>query len=459
MRAVRPAAFLVVGSFASLAAAAPVARLSVTPTAGSPPLPVSFQTDGSTVDGTLAEHILFLGNGGALQFGNVEDKTGYAYELPGYYTPQTWLRQSDGGFAGSSPLPIVVTRTRDGRSPPAVTMTAAPARDDMGFTFSSTVTPATNDAVVAQRWDFGDGASSGAAMTQHRYARAGVYQPSLTVATRNGMVAFARQIIVAGGSLGPSLLVAAMPADAVPLTPVTVTAWMEGAPAGAKAVRAEVVWPDLDDAAPAVTPTAAGMTVTSSHSFDTPGYYDVPISLLLDGQTAPLTATAHVMVARPDGAPPSPALLAAPSSRAMAGVAYELNGDGATSRALLVAGPGPFAFGVAAPSPANFHVDDAGNVAWTPTRLQVGRQRVAVRITDADGRELVRDWVVDVAGTHGGCAFAGAGTPSAMPWLLLLGLLMSRVRYGWIVRQSPKQGTNSCAPPASVRGSSTAPPT
>jgi MYXO-CTERM domain-containing protein len=194
-------------------------------------------------------------------------------------------------------------------------------------------------------------------------------------------------------------------------------------------MTAEVAWPDLDDASPTVTQTAAGLVVSSDHGFAVPGYYDVPVTVQLAGQAAPVAAVAHVVVANLDGTPPSPVLLAPPSAEAIIGVPYEPNGAGALSRALVVGGNGPFAFGAATPVSVGMTVDDAGRVIWTPSRSQLGRTRLAVRIVDADGAETVVDWVVEVGGgKSGGCAVGGpgAGSPSAMLSLLLLvvGLLL-----------------------------------
>lgn len=456
MRAVRWAVFVFAIAPPLVAVAAPAAHLSASPTSGPPPLLVGFDTAGSSVDGTVAEHLLFPGNGSALALGSATEMPGYSYQLPGAFTAQSWLRQSDGGIAVSEPVAVAVARPRDGRAPPTARITLAATSAPLTLAFTATVTPPAGDSIVALRWDFGDGGTSGAAAPQHRYARGAVYQVMLVATTRLGLWAFARQIVVvgSGGAVGPSLLVAASAADGLPLAPVMVTAWLEGAPVGAKVVSAAVAWPDVADAAPAVTPTAAGLTVSSSHGFDAPGFYDVPVTVNLDSGT--LSSAAHLMVARPDGAPPSPALLMAPSATAQVGQPYQPNGEGATTRGLLVGGAGPFAYGAAPPSPPNLRVDDGGNVDWTPTAAQAGRQRLAVRLVDADGREALREWVVDVAPTKGGCAMGG-GSPSSAA-LLLLALAALLMRYGAGVRQAPRQDTQICAPPATVRGSSTAPP-
>ena len=416
-RAALPFAVLMLSPLSALAAPAP--RVTATPSDGPPPLMVGFDTSGTRADADVAEHFLFTGNGDLLTLQTAAEMPIYGYQLPGFYLAQSWLRQSSGSYAASPTVPIVISRPRDGARPAALTLEVQATTDPLTFAFTPTVTAAAGDEVAARRWDFGDGATSGEATPFHTYARPGIYQALLVVTSRAGMASFARSL-VAPGALGPSLLVAVSPEDATPLTPLRLSAYVEGA-SGAKVLSAEVAWPDLDDAAPAVTPTMNGITVSSDHGFATPGYYDVPVTVRLDGQPTPLVGVAHVTVARIDGSSPSPVLLMAPSGEAAVGKPYEPNGANATGRGLVVAGAGPFAFGAVAPSPAGFSVDDGGNLSWTPTRAQAGTQRLAVRIVDADGRQLVRSWVVQVGGAKaGGCALA-AGAP-APPWWLLAAL-------------------------------------
>ena len=261
----------------------------------------------------------------------------------------------------------------------------------------------------------------------------------LTAATRAGMPLYARAIVIvhdAGGAIPPSLLVTVSPEDQSLLTPITLSAFVQGVAPDAKVTSAEVAWPDLVDASPTVTPTSSGITVTSQHALSTPGYYDVPVTVQLASQMDPLVAIAHVTVANIDDSSPSPIVLAPPAATATAGASYT---TGAAGNALVVAGDGPFTFGAAAPSPSNFTVAANGKIGWTPTGAQLGFQRVAVRIVDAQGNEVVKSWVVDVAAAKkSGCAIAGATPPSSLwPLLLLLAL------YGVIARQAAKQGTKS----------------
>jgi hypothetical protein len=282
-----------------------------------------------------------------------------------------------------------------------------------------------------------------------------VYQAALVATTRAGLPMYGRAIVVvkdASGAVAPSLLLTVSPEDQSLLTPITVSAYVQGVAPGAQVTSAEVGWPDLVDASPTVTPTAAGITVTSGHALAQPGYYDVPVTVQLASQMDPLVAIAHITVANIDDSSPSPIVLAPPAATASVGAPYA---SGTSTGALLVAGNGPFAFGAAAPSPSNFTVADDGKIHWTPTGAQLGPQRVAVRIVDAQGQETVKSWVVDVAAAKkSGCAIAAAAPPSSLAPLVLLLLV-----YGVMARQAAKQGTNNCAPPASVRGSPTAPPT
>jgi hypothetical protein len=428
------------------------AVLAAQPTSGPPPLSVAFDTAGSATDGAPLEHFLFPGDGAALPLGAASVKQTYAYQLAGSYLAETWLRDGS-GIALSPPVGISIARVSDGRDPPSVRLSV----DKSGgatFTFSAVVTPAPGDSIVARRWDFGDGTfGSGDKPATHTYATPGVFQARFCATTRAGLPAWAPVIVRAGTA--PSLLGAASPQAGLPHAPVTLTAWVEGG----EVASAEVAWPELLDPAPAVTPTPSGPIVTSTHSFDQGGYFDVPVRVFLVGQMTPLVATAHVAVRLPDGTPPSPILVMTPSATATAGVPYEPNGDGAATRGLAVVGKGPFAYGAAAPSPANFSVDDAGNVAWTPTNAQAGRQRLAVRVVDGDGREMTREWLVDVqAMSDGGCTLVRFASGNENANGIVIAIAIAMVFYGCTLRQASKQGTKSSAPPASIRGSEIAPP-
>ena len=402
------------------AAAAPSAHLGAMPSSGLAPLVVGFDTTGTTA-GAIAEHLLLVGNGDALALAGATMVTNYNYGLPGFYLAQTWLRD-DGGLALSPPVAITVSRQSDGRLPPTATASVQATTDPATFAFGATVTPASGDPLAAAHWDFGDGSVdvTGDPMPFHGYAQPGAYQAMFVATTRAGLPLYARTVVLvrdANGAVPPSLLVTASPEDASPLTPVTVTARIEGVTPGSQVTSAVVGWPDVVDAAPTVTPTMAGVTVTSQHGVASPGVYAVPVAVQLAGLAAPLLTTIHVTVANIDGTAPSPVVLAAPSSVALVGEAYVPGVPGDT---LLVAGAGPFAFGAAAPSPANFSVDSDGHVRWTPTHDELGDQRLAVRIVDALGNDTTRSWVVQVVSTSRGCALGGDAAPATDAWPLAL---------------------------------------
>ena len=404
----------------SPALATPSARLSATPSTGTAPLVVGFDSARSSA-GTIAEHLVLTGNGDAIPLAMAEQTTNYNYTLPGFYLAQTWLHD-DTGVALSDPLPISVIRDSDGQVPPTATVVAAATTDPLTVAFMATVNAQTADPIAAQRWDFGDGSGDGQDAPFHAYAQPGVYQAALVATSRAGLPMYGRVVVVVrdpSGGIAPSLLLTASPEDASLLTPITVSAYLQGVDPSAKVVGAEVVWPDLTDASPTVTPTASGITVTSQHSLGTAGIYQVPVLVQLDGAAAPLAASVQVTVGNIDGSPPTPVVLLPPVPTATVGVAYMPNLGASDGRTLLVAGNGPFAFGAAAPSPANFTVDGDGHVTWKPSKSQLGPQRVAVRIVDANGVGAVQTWVVDVTEKTSGCAMAG-GAPVSAGWPLAL---------------------------------------
>jgi MYXO-CTERM domain-containing protein len=398
-----------------------VAHLAAAPASGAAPLVVGFDTARSQA-GTIAEHLVLVGNGDAIGLANAEQTSNYNFTLPGFYLAQSWLRD-DSGIGLSAAVPIAVSRERDGQLPPAATVAAQATTDPSTFAFTATVTAQPNDPIAAQRWDFGDGNGDGADAPFHTYAHAGVYQAALVATTRAGLRLDGRTVVVvrdAGGALAPSLLMTVSPQDSSLLTPVTVTAYVLGVAPDAKVTSAEVAWPDLIDASPTVTPTTAGLTVTSQHALATPGSYDVPVTVQLAAQMAPVQATVRVTVANIDDSAPSPVLLTPPSSVATVGVAYS---PGTASGALVVAGDGPFAFGADASSPRGFSVDGDGHLAWTPARDQLGFQRLAVRIVDAQGRETVDRWVVEVTSPKsGGCALVVGAPSSSSSWPLVVAI-------------------------------------
>ncbi len=419
MTAVRAAGVLL-ALLLPAAAQAAQATLAVGTTSGSPPLATTFDTSATQLDSgqTAALHLVFPGNGDALVVTTPTPLT-YTYALSGFYLADSVLAESPSGqLALATPVGVSVARVSDGQSPPAVDVVLARTTDPLTLAFMPDVTAAAGDPEVARRWDFGDGSFSGAATPLHAYAHPGLYQAALLSTSRSGMTAAARLLVAvnaADGSPAPSLLVAVTPPDSPPLTQVQLVAYIAAA-AAPSVVSAHVDWPGLVDAAPAVTTEATGVVVRSSYAFAASGRYDVPITVALAGQT--LTATGHVTVGEPSvniaGVDaPSPSLLAAPSTTATVGQAYEPDGAGATLHALLVGGDGPFAFGVVAPSPAGFVIDSAGNVAWTPSANESGDQRIAIDITDINGQTLTTSWVVTVADAakHGGCsALPGAAS-------------------------------------------------
>jgi PKD repeat protein len=415
---------LIVGVALALTAAAradgPQPTLTATVQSGVAPLPTALDPNGSVVeDGqTVALHLVFPGNGDIVPVPPLGSAVGYTYTLPGFDVASSWLLEAPSGkFASSRPVGIMALRLRDGLAAPTVTTVVAATTEPGTLAFSATVTPAMGDVEIGRRWQFGDGAESGQASPLHHYERPGLYQGRLVVTTRAGLLARSPLLVVVAGDAAPPLVAGVTPGDARPRTPLKLVAYVVGA--GLAFAGAEVDWPDLADVAPQVTATATGLTLTSTYDFAAAGAYDVPVALALVGQPQPLRTIAHVMVANPDGSAPSPVLMATPAPRAIVGQPYAPDDSGAVAPSLLIAGNGPFAFGVAAPSPRNFGVDDGGVIHWTPTREQLGTQRLALQVTDADGRQATFSWVVAVVEPSSGCAAAPGAPARSSPWLLL----------------------------------------
>ena len=400
--------------------------LSVNPPAGTRPLVTAFDTTGTTLDcgQTAQDYLLFPGNGAvvALSAAPLSQSIPYTFTIPGFYLAATYLSESPSGRARTSPsVAIGVTRGSDGTPPPTVALQIQNMGAPLAFAFSADVTLSMNpfDPMAAQLWDFGDGVTSGVDEPQHTYPQNGIYQVSYIVTTQRGMAAYARAILVISDSSGhvpASMLVGAMPAETAPMQPVQVSAFVENL-GGASVKSARVIWPDNADDEPSIgTPNNGIVTITSSRGIAEPDEYDIPVNVTLStGQE--LASVAHIVVANADGTPPSPVPLSKPYGKALVGAAYEINGPGAISRSLLVRGDGPFTFTAGDPSPTNVVVDAAGNFNWKPTKAQVGNQRIAVKILDADGKVKTMSWVVLVEEmkTGGGCGCDLTGTGPTVP--------------------------------------------
>jgi MYXO-CTERM domain-containing protein len=425
----------------------PTAQLRAEITNGIAPLPTNLDARGSSAGAgqTIGLELVFPGNGDLVAAPAGGDAIGYTYLLPGYYGASSWIVESpSGAFAGSAPVGISARRLRDGVAAPRVDVVLAHTTDVSVMAFLPMVTPIAGVVEVGHHWDFGDGAGSGEDSPLHRYPQPGLYQATYVLATAGGLLSRVPLLVDVGDASGgaarrPPFLVGVTPGDAKPSTPVTLVAYIVGK--GLTVTRAAVAWPDLVDAAPEVTPTPFGAILTSPYQFADPGSYDIPVTVQLDGVAAQLDSVAHVSISLPDGGAPSPVLLARPAAEVEAGVAYEPNGSGARAQRLLIAGNGPFAFGVAAPSPRNVTIDDDGTLRWVPSAGQVGTQRLAVTVTDEDGQSATFTWVVAVrAGSSSACDFVPGAPASSSPWLLVI------LAAGLAVRRRRRPGREATFP-------------
>ena len=151
-----------------------------TPSAGTPPLSVSF-TDGSTVAGAAVIDSWFweFGDGATSSLQNPT----HVYAAAGVYTVSLTVGDTSLGLS-SMMSGVLVTVTAVVAGSVTSRFTRTPSAGQMGvtsFAFTDTSTT-TGDAVIdTWLWDFRDGSTSNLQNPTHVYAAAGVYRPRLTV--------------------------------------------------------------------------------------------------------------------------------------------------------------------------------------------------------------------------------------------------------------------------------------
>lgn len=159
----------------------PTANLSVSPSAGTAPLTVSFDAGGSNdPDGTIVEYKFFFGNG---QTQTTTSPTAqYTFDIPGNYDVAVQVTDNDGanGTAFKSVLVNELPNT-----PPNATMSATPSSGSAPLivNFNASGSTDSDGTIVKYEWDWdgtGNGpwdANTGATPTMgHTYPVAGNFQ-------------------------------------------------------------------------------------------------------------------------------------------------------------------------------------------------------------------------------------------------------------------------------------------
>lgn len=180
--------------------------LSVTPTAGSVPLEVTFNARTSISDALPQTDILTytfdFDDGETIALtGSDNLDISHTYQVPGVYEAQVIVRDEDGNLARSSTVITANAPTPPQQGPQAVlNASTAQGSAPLTVTFDATGSQDSDGQLTAYTWDFGDGASASGAQVSHTFNQDGTYVVVLTVTNDDGEMATARQTITVGVS-------------------------------------------------------------------------------------------------------------------------------------------------------------------------------------------------------------------------------------------------------------------
>jgi len=381
--------------------------------------PLRVILDGSRSDpgsATLASWRWDAGDGSLLP---ASPKTEHTYRVPGRY--EVRLTVTDCADASSTSAPLVVTITdAEQRHAPTVTIDSLErdAEDPLKVLARMSAVDADGDAVVAQRWNFGEGAQVSGASAEHTYSAAGRYLIEASATDATGLVGRAETAIVVGDvdpEGVPAVHVTADPvAGPAPLV-VQFEAFVEG-------YGQQLSW-DFGDGVGAGPKTS----LTARHTYDDPGIYRARAHAASEKGVGVGGVT--VTVTAPDGGVP-PRILSQPSWDGEAGHPYHYDDDDTVdmsgSRLNIEFRLGKQIGSQLLNWPAGMTVDaTTGRISWTPSRDQAREpQRVTLVVSNDHGSDF-QDWSVTVKGRPPGddACGCGAGRPGSPAGSALLGLL------------------------------------
>jgi parallel beta-helix repeat protein len=206
--------------------APPNAALTVTPSSGSAPLPVSADAgQSSDTDATPIATYRFDFGDGTVTDPQTVATSDHTYVLPGTYTVTVTVTDT-AGLSSTATSDVTITA---GDSPPSAALTVSPGSGTapvqvVADASASTDTDAT--PISSYRFDFGDGTVAGpqaGATAIHTYTATGTYTVRATVTDSAGLSSSAtRQVTVSAPDLPPSAALTVTPTSGT--VPLSVTA-------------------------------------------------------------------------------------------------------------------------------------------------------------------------------------------------------------------------------------------
>ncbi len=183
----------------------PTAVAGATPTSGTEPLVVSFDSSSSfDPDGTIVSHAWDFGDGNTSTAANPS----HTYPTPGIYTAQLTVTDDDGA-TGTDTKQITVNPNQA----PTAVAGAVPTsgRFPLDVAFDSSSSTDNDGTIVSQAWDFGDGNTSTAVSPSHTYPTPGTYTAELTVTDNLGATGTDTVAITVNPNQAPTAVATATP--------------------------------------------------------------------------------------------------------------------------------------------------------------------------------------------------------------------------------------------------------
>ncbi len=185
---------------------APTARLSVSPSSGTAPLPVTFDASGSSdPQGQSLTYSFDFGDGSGSGSQSAPGAQ-HTYTSPGSYTVTVTVTDTAGLSAAASQ-----TVTASGPSAPTARLSVSPSSGTapLPVTFDASGSSDPQGQSLTYSFDFGDGSGSGsqsAPGAQHTYTSPGSYTVTVTVTDTAGLSAAATQTVTAttAGGVDPT---------------------------------------------------------------------------------------------------------------------------------------------------------------------------------------------------------------------------------------------------------------